>query len=50
MDTLKHLTTLVGHGTSMITITIATNPKALDRTVSLLNSEYSISANIKSRV
>ena len=50
MDTLKYLNTLSGHGTSMITLTIGTNVRALDNTVAMLRDELSVSTNIKSRV
>ena len=50
METLEKLENLTGSGTSMISMTIATNTKALDNAVTLLNTEYGVAANIKSRV
>lgn len=39
-----------GHGTSMITLTIATNQQAMVNATSLLQREYHTATNIKSRV
>ena len=50
MENLEKLEKLTGCGTSMISMTIAANPKALDNAVTLLNTEYGVAANIKSRV
>lgn len=50
MNTLEKLASLNGHGTSMITLTVATNPMALNNVNTLLNSEYNVATNIKSRV
>lgn len=50
MNTIDYLSTLHGHGTSMITMAISTNKAALTNATTLLNTEYSVSANIKSRV
>ena len=50
MNTLQRLEKVKGCGTSMITMTIATNANALVNATKLLGSEYAVSANIKSRV
>lgn len=50
METLEELNSLTGCGTSMITMTVGTNPKALDNAVTLLNCELGTAGNIKSRV
>jgi peptide subunit release factor 1 (eRF1) len=50
MEILEKLENLTGCGTSMISMTISTNPKALDNAVTLLNTEFGVAANIKCRV
>jgi len=50
METLKRLENLAGHGTSMITITVGVNPRALDKTIEKLRKEFSAADQIKSRV
>ena len=50
MNILETLSNLNGCGTSMITMTISTNKSALANAMNLLNTEYSVSNNIKSRV
>ena len=50
METLDFLSTLEGHGTSMVTITIANSPKALDNILSRLHCEYSTANKIKCRI
>lgn len=50
MEILEKLENLMGCGTSMISMTIATNPKSFDDAVTLLNAEYGMAGNIKCRV
>ena len=50
MDTLKKLDTIEGKGTSMITMIIAYSEQGHIRALDKLKCEYSVSANIKSRV
>lgn len=50
METLTYLDTCIGHGTSMITMTIGTNADALGKAITRLKNEYSVSSNIKSSV
>ena len=50
MNILKQLEIVEGRGTSLITMTIATNANALNNAITLLTREYSVSANIKSRI
>ncbi len=48
--TLDELSSLTGHGTSMISLTIAPSPKALTNSIKLMAGEYKTAGNIKCRV
>ena len=50
MNELKHLESIKGCGTSMITLTLAPTPNSLQSALDLLKKEMSMSANIKSRL
>lgn len=50
MTTLELLESYEGMGTSLITLTIGTNKKALESAITLLNSEYNTATKIKCRI
>jgi peptide subunit release factor 1 (eRF1) len=50
MNQLELIQSYQGNGTSLVTLTIATNKNALPNAISLLNAEYTSSSNIKCRL
>lgn len=50
MEQITYLESLAGQGTSLITMTLAKTPRALDNAVKMLTEEYNTATNIKCRV